>query len=454
MKRLLMAILLCSALLAASCGSDDTSGDEASPGDDTTDTSADGAGETDVAASDDSTPDPANEDEGEDDADPEPEVELTASDRGITAETITLGVAITDVEVFAPIGDMVEVYEALATLQNEAGGVGGRMIELETQKWNIGDRVAYDAACVALTQDTETFLILGFLIPDFSGSECYAVLNERIVINTEAIAEPVLADADGRAMTVAANTTDLIINGISLLAEELEGANVAVYTGNGEGLDDAVAAAEAVGAVVVDTTTQATGGAEDLLAAEAELDVAVQRWVTADVEWVISTDGSAAGSIAALQRAGRNDIGIVTLTTTATLTALGADLSVSENLIGLGAPLADEQFVDGLYGIPDCIERVSTQLGVDIVPFVPEGEEARLAVVVRACAAWDVFVTFAEEAGPDLTEESFLQAGADLGEFEMTGAPSASYGPDKAYLGNIDAAAFVFDDAAGLFVPR
>jgi len=444
-RRLLLAILLVGALLAASCGSDDSSEGATTS---TTATSADPEPDVDPETEPDGDPEP--------DADPDAEVELTASDRGVTADTITLGIAITDVEVFAPIGDLVEVYEALATLQNEAGGVGGREIVLETEKWMILDTPAYDAACVALTQDVDTFLIMGFLIRGFGGVECFSTLEERIVINTEAISVDELAAGNGRAMTVSPNLTDLIIDGLPLLTDELAGANVAVYSGNDEGgdrIDDAIDALELLGATVVDSSVQVTGG-EDLLAAESELDLTVERWLTAGVEWVVNLDGSAAGSLAALQRAGQNDIGFVTGTVVATLEALGADVTLANNILGIGAPLGDQVFVDGLHGVPECIERVSGELGVPIEPFVPEGEPDRLGVIARACGAWDVFVTFAEAAGPELTEESFLEAGAALGEFDMTGAPSGSYSPDKSFLGNIDPAVFEFDREANDFTPR
>ncbi|MDG2027674.1 MAG: hypothetical protein P8J50_11215 [Acidimicrobiales bacterium] len=445
--RRLLALLLCAALLATGCGSDDTS-DEGGTPPDSTDTDELTEPEVDERGPE---TDPDTDTDSETDPDPEP---LTASDRGVTEDTITLGIAITDVEVFAPIGDMVEVYEALAAIQNEAGGVDGRQIALETQKWGIVDRTGYEAACVALTEDVETFLIIGFLIPGFSGSECYTLLNERIVINTEAIAADTLAGANGRALTVSPNQTTLVIDGLALLADELNGANVAVYSGNGEGIAAAEAALIALGANVVDVTEQVTGGADDLLAAEAELDLTAQRWIVEEVEWVINLDGAGAGSVAALQRAGRNDIAIAGWTDVAALTALGADLSLAETLIGLGRPQADQLFVDGQLGVPECLERVTAELDIEVVPFVPSGEEDRLTVISRACAAWDVFVAFAEAAGPNLTEESFLDAGAALGEFEMTGAPSGSFAADKPFVPNIDPALFVYDVATQDFVLR
>ena len=60
----------------------------------------------------------------------------------------------------------------------------------------------------------------------------------------------------------------------------------------------------------------------------------------------------------------------------------------------------------------------------------------------------------AEAAGPELTEESFLQAGYDISPFPITGFPSGSIAPEKAHIPDAEAAVYVFDAASGEFVPR
>ena len=438
-RRLLM-LLVCVSLVAAACGAEDD--DPAAEPDEATATST---GAPDV--SDEAPPATTDTTDGP----------LPASAPGVTEDTITVGVPITDVTQFANIGDLTETYEVLADLTNEAGGVGGRMIEVFAQRWSILDTEAYDAACIALTEDIQSFIIVGFLLAGFGGTDCYTDRHETLVINTEGISADNIANADGRLMTTEVSNTGLAIDGVPLLADDLRGANVVVYAGSDQPslMARAVEELEAVGAIVVEEAVQNIGASEDLLAAEAELDVAVQRWIAADAEWVFNLDGSIAGSLAALQRVGRNDIGVVHAgTEVATLRALGADPALAETLLGVGVVAADFLYQDGLYGTVECVDKVSERLDVTMEPFVPEGELDQLAVTVRACAAWDTFVTIAEAAGRDLTTESFLQAGYDLGDFDLTGAPSGALRPDKPFVGNGEPAVFLYDAASDEFLPR
>lgn len=123
-------------------------------------------------------------------------------------------------------------------------------------------------------------------------------------------------------------------------------------------------------------------------------------------------------------------------------------------MIGIGVPLVDEVAEQGLYGIPECIETVTAATGETIEPYPSEGEEAPLNSTVNISAAWDFFVTLAEAAGPDLTEESFIQAGYDLSPFPITGYPSGSIELGRAHIPDSDSAIYVFDGATGEFVAR
>jgi len=438
------ALALCLALLAAACGSDSEPSSDAEQSSSTAPT---------TSPADDTEPDTTEPDDNDT---PEPDEPLPASAPGVTSETITVGIALTDVDQFANIGDLTDTYQALADLTNEAGGVGGRLVEIHTERWPIIDLTAHQAACIALTEDIESFLVIGFLLDGFGGTDCYADTHETLVINTEGIGQDSIANAEGRLMTTAISDTDLAIAGIPLLADRIGGANVVVYAGSDPGprMGAAVDALEAIGATVVEEAVQQISATEDLLAAENELDISVERWTTAGAEWVFNLDGSIAGSLAALQRAGRNDVGVVHAgTTVATLRALGADPSLTETLLAIGVTALEFLYVDGLYGTTECIDKVSERLGVTMEPFVEEGELDPLAVTIRACAAWNTFVLFAAAAGPELTTESFLQAGYDLGEFDLIGAPSGSLAPDKPFLGNGQPEVLVFDAEEDGFVP-
>ena len=95
----------------------------------------------------------------------------TASDVGITESTISIGVAIADLEAVRAMLPGV-VPETLTTDHlfdrwkvfmddiNEAGGINGRTIELVRLVWNPLDQTTFDALCAAATVDNELFAVI------------------------------------------------------------------------------------------------------------------------------------------------------------------------------------------------------------------------------------------------------------------------------------------------------
>ncbi|MFZ9674608.1 MAG: ABC transporter substrate-binding protein [Ilumatobacteraceae bacterium] len=100
-----------------------------------------------------------------------PAEEPTASDVGITESTISIGVAVADLEAVRAMLPGV-VPETLTTDHlfdrwkvfmddiNEAGGINGRTIELVRLVWNPLDQTSFDALCAEATIDNELFAVL------------------------------------------------------------------------------------------------------------------------------------------------------------------------------------------------------------------------------------------------------------------------------------------------------
>ena len=98
---------------------------------------------------------------------------LTASTRGVTADTINIGLSYPDLAALAKTG-LVKIdngdYEGMGTALvddiNKHGGVGGRQLKLFFGKYSVLDPTAQLAACSKLTQDDKVFMILGGFIGD------------------------------------------------------------------------------------------------------------------------------------------------------------------------------------------------------------------------------------------------------------------------------------------------
>ena len=143
-SRLVLAFVAGASLIAAACGGDD--------GGDSTPATEAPAGSEAPAASD------------------APAEEPTASDVGITADTIKIGVAVSDLEAIRAMG--ISIPETLTTdhlmnrwqvffdEMNAAGGINGRQIELVRLVWNPLDQSTFDTLCAAATVDNELFMVV------------------------------------------------------------------------------------------------------------------------------------------------------------------------------------------------------------------------------------------------------------------------------------------------------
>lgn len=159
--KLLIAMLVGFALVAAACGDDDDDGD----GDTTTTAAAEDGGEeatTTTGAEDggeEATTTTAAEDE-----------ERTASDVGVTEDTIRIGVGVADLDGLR--ADGISLPEALTTDHlftryssyfdewNAEGGINGRMIEPVLLTWNPVDPASQDEMCATGTLDEELFFTI------------------------------------------------------------------------------------------------------------------------------------------------------------------------------------------------------------------------------------------------------------------------------------------------------
>lgn len=140
--RIALAALASVSLILAACGGDDGGSD--APADDTSATSE--------APTTDGTE------------------ERTASDIGVTADTIRIAVAVSDLEAVRAAG--ISIPETLTTEHlvdrwgvffnkwNSEGGINGRQIELVKVVWDPLNPASFDAMCAAATVDNEVFMLI------------------------------------------------------------------------------------------------------------------------------------------------------------------------------------------------------------------------------------------------------------------------------------------------------
>jgi len=146
-SRIALAFIAGASLIFAACGGDDGgSANSAAP-------STDGSSATEAPAVTDA-----------------PAEVPTASDVGITADTIKIGVAVSDLEAIRAMG--ITIPETLTTDHlfkrwtvffdkwNAEGGINGRQVEPVQLVWNPLDPSTFDTLCAAATVDNELFMVI------------------------------------------------------------------------------------------------------------------------------------------------------------------------------------------------------------------------------------------------------------------------------------------------------
>lgn len=438
-----IALLIVFALTAAACGGDDDDGadgaedasaettddgggDDTEPADDgdddTADDDDDGSGDDDAEpaddgdteATDDGGDEPATGDDGE-------AVELTASFRGVTADTITLGITTIDFETlneqfgldlaFANFGP---AYEAVVDWYNDQGGVNGRQMELVIEEYLPVGAATADAACLVLTEDNDVFAVLGgFLGPSTeSVNDCIVGVHETLLVGPAPTAEQ-QATYGGFWISPEMGLERRNTAFVNLLAEsgQIDELGPIMIIGGDPAAEGQVAemAADfaAAGADVRLETVVTTAG--DTQATNAEVDVFVERARTDGVETVVLLGEAENRNIHIFEVAPEFTYLVPNgdrITDWESITPEGLQpgtvvLSSNSEIRPGEDPVFDE-----------CTAAIEERLGVEVIDpaNLPEGDTNYWSGTFNACTQVAMFVQVATEAGADLTQDSWIAA--------------------------------------------
>ncbi len=470
----LVALLLAFALIAAACGGDDddtadggTSTEDSTdqPSDDGGEEPADDAGEEPADDGGEEPTDDGGEEPADDGASAEDDsgddssaVELTASWRGVTEDTITVGVSMLDFELLKELqlspqgwGDQQLIWQTFIDDLNENGGINGRMLEPVFRFYSPLGTTEAEAKCLELTEDNEVFAVLGgFVGPAEPANTCITGLQETALIGGRQTPER-LAQSNAPWFETGTNRTRRLEVFISLLESEgmLEGKSIALIGGiqAEEEFEQAQALLRDLGIEpVLEVLNEAPDG--DIPAQDAVWQALGERVDVsgADTALIIS---SVSGNIRGIANSGL-ELDIWTVDNDS-LASLGesvepewADGTVTIQAIGDIEAWEDET-------VAECRSIIETRLP-DVELRTPEEVEEReeqwYNSVMNYCRWLRAFTLIATEAGPDLTYESFEQAAYRLGDFSLPAQPFNSLSADKPDA-NDSARLGVFDSELG-----
>ncbi|MEZ5245205.1 MAG: ABC transporter substrate-binding protein [Acidimicrobiales bacterium] len=427
-RRLLSALLVVLAMLAAACG-DDT-GETTEAVDDPTTTS--------TAAPDDGDP-PATS------TAPLDGVEPFDSYRGVTADTITIGVTSTDLDELRDLGlvdinngDVPLIWDTLIADINARGGVAGRQLEIVYREYNPVFTASADDACIELTQDNEVFLVMGGIGgPAIDSVLCFVEQNATMMIGgTHTPAHFPRAEAPWVSILMSAERRH---QGTLALYQELGllDGKVATYDDSSEHesvtVDVVLPALADLGVDVVESfTSTIPQGDEVALADQAEIYAEVIK--DEGIDTLIIVQSQLAFGIAHMREAGFEGNIVAIDTGEQVLTIGGFDERDPALYDGTYAPMGPSR--DEAWELPAsqaCYDILRDAEGIDVKhpDEVPDGEPNWAGGMGAPCAYLTIFEAAANYAGGDLNPDTFL-AGIDaIGSIDLANITFASLGPDK-----------------------
>ncbi len=459
---LLLAILLALAVVATACttgggGEDEPAAEgsptaaeaepEAEPAEEAPDEPAPAEDEPEPAP--DAPDEPAAEDEPAEPA-PEPTPEptpivLTASFRGVTEDTIRIGVGYWDVSVFGFgfFGEPQPVWDALIGAVNAEGGIYGRSLEAYIAGFNPALPNEMLAACITLTEDHQVFAVLGGLRGD--ANFCVSEQHETIHIGSQVNARGELLEraraplasfrTEGTAreeMFIAELARRGWFDGATAVGVHYDGSETQNQMG------DVVEAAFADAGVEIAITMNIDDLVLDEDAMESQTEIMQEQVTDAGIDRMVIFGAAATGLITY----GELGIQMAAVDSTNFTTAISSGI--------------DPMALDGIISSAERLDLATdpvdaeTQECLDVVmaalpdarferpgPGVENSEEDPnyWNYTVLACRDLSMFIQIATAAGPHLTNDSF-QAGLDsLSQASLPEIPFLSFGPGK-YNGN------------------
>jgi len=458
MHRSLLGLFVALALVVAACSSSDGS-DAAStveaPADAPADETADSPAEPAESGSTQTTQPAEQPDEGDDG----PTVDPNETYRGVTPDTIRLGISIFDLSaVGRDNGDVAAKYRAAIDAINDSGGVLGRRIEPFFAEFSPLDAASGDAACVYLTEDERVFAVIGAQVVDTV--LCYTELHDTIFLSPRPLTANHIARSTAPAISVAAAGDRQVRAGLEAMAAQgvFDGARVAVHASSesAEQLELAVQVLGELGVEVV-SETLATDQGRDIAASRAEMSVFAQRW-DADGATVVVSVGDI-GNLEAATALGDAGLDMTLASTQPAAEAsvyenYGADLAGLEGAVSIATLAYADMYDLDVLGVRECVTRFEEASGETVNLRPQTGEVANLTTTVWACQLTELFAQIAEAAGDDLTNESFLAAFQAAAGLSATAVEAGSGAPGKWYIDDSLPAVAYWDANAGEFVIR
>jgi ABC-type branched-subunit amino acid transport system substrate-binding protein len=370
--------------------------------------------------------------------------QLTASDRGVTEDTIRLGVLVMDTGGAGNIGIGVAgidpqgqqaAWQAFIDEVNDRGGVNGRMIEPVYRVYDVLSQDSMRSACLYLTQDERVFAVVDS--GGFFGAAVLCVTDENetplLVTGSTGIPTELFDRSNGRLFTMFMDGRRAMYN----LANEadrlgaLDGKTIGILTDERPGQPETTAHLEtALSRLGHDVAYTASLDA-DLSTGASRVPIEVQQMRSAGVDAVILIGSIVYGNQFAQTADSQRWFPqyLVTDWQNASTDVYGQPMPDSyDGAIAITAVRTNEERVD--LPEPDdsaaCMAVHRERTGTNV-----ERGSNEYGSYIRSCTIIELFEAGAGDAGAALTRDGFLEALAGQGEMSLGELGRGSFTPDK-----------------------
>ena len=420
-----------------------------------------------------------------------PAEELTASDVGITVDTIKIGVAVADLEaVRAALPGVVP--ETLTTDHlfdrwsvftddiNEAGGINGRTIELVRLVWNPLDQTSFDSLCAEATVDNDLFAVVNGTGLSSIARECIFAAGVPILYGDVMTLDEF---STGLAVSLVPPTEVMAAAGVKQWIESsgaTAGAVIGILANNTPGGtaagDAAQSAAEDAGFVVERADLNSSSG--DNAAINEEGASAVGNFVAAGAVHVLVATPFTENT-GFLNKATEANLTFTLLDVSSSgCSPFGLSADKAATAVGSSCTTAFDHSTDGTSIRPDTDfeaacranfdENFTEYYGGPSSPGVPagriltdaNGKSLNSDYTPQECSLSNIIKMGLEKAGLNPTRASFLEAIQSLGDVPLAliGGGTGTFATGKLYAANsvhvvkvTKAAADTAPDANGLY---
>ena len=417
---LLLPTAVSAALLVAACGGGGTTDDSAASS--TTAASAPSSTtETDPGAAGDT-------------ADETP----TASDIGVTADTITIGLITVNAEglptnlpIILDTDEAEYGYGPLVDAINEGGGIHGRQVVIEEFRWSPFEIPAsLDAVCLAAGDDAEIFAAI---TPSYFGEAVPCLTGDKGVptLFASTQVDAVMDRTGGNALVLEGVAGQIALDTLSILHDEglLEADKIAFvvdgFAGNAELIDLVTPLLDEFGIEHEVYEIEA-----DALGSSPTIAVATQNMAQDDIEFVYPFVNSinTAGLMSEADLAGWSPTWIVSdhAERTSLLVPNNAPTAQLRNVVGASAQLTDTGETLGTEA-QACIDFRNAIEGAPPI----EAGSPTLFYLNDTCVLVNVLEQVLTEAGVNPTRADFVAAAQSLGTFQNFVGADLSFAPGK-----------------------